>query len=191
MIEILDKEYEATRRSGILTELIPRSPLTSFDTGPCIKFPHQAQFHPLKYLRGLSKSILTNNGEIFTETHVHEVSENCIKTSDDCQINTKNIIIATNAPIVDKVSKIYDKQIPYRTYVIGAMIKKGSVPKGIYWDTGNLNSTNTIKPYHYVRIQKLENDRNAYSSNNPSNNESNNEKKKNNTDEYKLLINGG
>ena len=191
--ETLDKEYEATRRSGILTELIPRSPLTSFDTGLCIKFPHQAQFHPLKYLSGLSKSILTNNGEIFTETHVHEVSENCIKTLDDYQINTKNIIIATNAPIVDKVSKIYDKQIPYRTYVIGAMIKKGSVPKGLYWDTGNMNSTNTIKPNHYVRIQKLEKDRNSYSSNNPSNNEleSNNEKKKNNTDEYELLIIGG
>src|SRR5690606_9807987 len=133
-----DKELEATHRAGLDTELVPRSPLTSLDTGACIKFPNQAQFHPLKYLQGLSKSITLNkNCKIFTETHVQEVSETVVKTSDGYEINAKNIVIATNAPIVDKVSKIYEKQIPYRTYVIGALIKKGSVPKGLYWDTGD------------------------------------------------------
>lgn len=155
--ETLDKELEATHRAGLDTELVPRSPLTSLDTGACIKFPNQAQFHPLKYLQGLSKSITLNkNCKIFTETHVQEVSETVVKTSDGYEINAKNIVIATNAPIVDKVSKIYEKQIPYRTYVIGALIKKGSVPKGLYWDTGDKKSKNTIQPYHYVRIQKLE-----------------------------------
>jgi len=155
--ETLDKEIEATHRAGLATELVSKSPLTSFDTGPCIKFPSQAQFHPIKYLQGLSKSIsLNKNCRIFTETHVQEVSETAVKTSDGFEIQAKDIVIATNAPIVDKVSKIYEKQIPYRTYVIGALIKKGSVPKGLYWDTGDKESKNTIQPYHYVRIQKLE-----------------------------------
>src|SRR5207253_11090324 len=37
------------------------------------------------------------------------------------------------------------KQAPYRTYVIGARIPKGSVPPLLLWDTPD--------PYHYVRIQ--------------------------------------
>lgn len=155
--EILDKELEATHRAGLDTELVSKSPLTSFDTGTCIKFPNQAQFHPIKYLQGLSKLVSSNeNCRIFTETHVQEVSETTVKTLNGFEIQAKDIVIATNAPIVDKVSKIYEKQIAYRTYVIGALIKKGSVPKGLYWDTGDKESKNTIQPYHYVRIQKLE-----------------------------------
>lgn len=152
----LDKELEATHKAGINTELIPNSPLTSFDTGPCLRFPNQAQFHPLKYLKGLSKAILNNNGKIFTETHAEEVYNDRVITTDGYRIEAKDIVIATNAPIVDKASKIYDKQIPYRTYAIGALVKKGAVPKALYWDTGDNNSKNIVQPYHYVRTQKLE-----------------------------------
>ena len=155
--ETLEKELKATHRAGLDTELVTKAPLTSFNTGPCIKFPNQAQFHPIKYLQGLSKLISINkNCKIFTETHVQEVSETAVKTAGGYEIEAKKIVIATNAPIVDKVSKIYEKQIPYRTYVIGALIKKGSVPKGLYWDTGDKKSKNTIQPYHYVRIQNLD-----------------------------------
>ena len=152
----LEKELEATNRAGLKTEIVTKSPLTSYDLGPSLRFPNQAQFHPLKYLTGLAMSILKKNGNIFTETHVQEVSANGIKTSDGFQVEAKQIVIGTNAPIVDKVSKIYDKQAPYRTYVIGALIKKGAVPKALYWDTGDSDSKSDVKPYHYVRIQKLD-----------------------------------
>jgi len=152
----LNKELEATHRVGINTELVPNAPLTSLDLGPCLRFPNQAQFHPLKYLQGLSKSILDRNGKIFTETHVQDVSNNEVTTDDGFKVGAKQIVIATNAPIVDKVSKIYDKQSPYRTYVVGALIRKGTVPKALFWDTGNNNSKNAFQPYHYVRTQDLE-----------------------------------
>ncbi len=54
--------------------------------------------------------------------------------------------MATNSPINDRVA-IHTKQAPYMTYVIGARIPSGSVPKGLYWDTED--------PFHYVRLQKL------------------------------------
>lgn len=157
----LNKELEATHRVGINTELVPRSPLTSFDTGPCLRFPNQAQFHPLRYLEGLSKAILNKNGKIFTETHVEEITDDGVKTSDGYRVDAKSIVIATNAPIVDKVSKIYDRQIPYRTYAIGALVKRGAVAKALYWDTGNAASKNFVQPYHYVRTQKFEFDDSA------------------------------
>jgi Rieske Fe-S protein len=55
------------------------------------------------------------------------------------------------------MSKIYEKQDAYRTYVIGARIKKDAIPTALYWDTGNQNSENLVAPYHYVRIQKMNN----------------------------------
>ena len=106
----LEKELEATRRAGINnTEIVEKPPLASYDLGPSLRFPNQAQFHPLKYLAGLVRSILNNNGNIFTETHVQEVSNNGIKTSDGFQVDAKQIVIATNAPIVDKVKFMISK----------------------------------------------------------------------------------
>lgn len=157
--ESLDKELEATHKAGInTTEIVEKAPLQSFNTGPCIRFPNQAQLQPLKYLRGLYHAIIRNEGQIFTETHVQEINSDSIKTIDDYTLKARNIVIATNAPIIDKTSKIYDKQDAFRTYVIGARIKKGAIPTALYWDTGNQNSENRVAPYHYVRIQKRDND---------------------------------
>ena len=159
--ESLDKELEATHRAGInATEIIDKAPLQTFNTGPCIRFPNQAQFQPLKYLRGLCHAIIKGGGRIFTETHAQEINSDGIKTVDGYTIKARNIVIATNAPIIDETSKIYDKQDAYRTYVIGARIKKGMIPTALYWDTGNQNSENLVAPYHYVRIQKMDNDSN-------------------------------
>jgi glycine/D-amino acid oxidase-like deaminating enzyme/nitrite reductase/ring-hydroxylating ferredoxin subunit len=157
--ESSDKELEATHRAGInTTEILERTPLQSFNTGSCIRFPNQAQFQPLKYLRGLSHAIIKKGGQIYTETHAQEVNSDGIKTVNDYTVKAKNIVVATNAPIIDKTSKIYDKQDAYRTYVIGARIKKGAIPAALYWDTGNQNSENLVAPYHYVRVQKMGND---------------------------------
>ena len=96
--ESLDKELEASHRAGIIvTEIVEKAPLQSFNTGPCIRFPNQAQFQPLKYLRGLYHCIIQNGGQIFTETHVQEVNSDGIKTIDGFTLKARNIVIATNA----------------------------------------------------------------------------------------------
>jgi glycine/D-amino acid oxidase-like deaminating enzyme/nitrite reductase/ring-hydroxylating ferredoxin subunit len=155
----LEKELEATHSAGITnTELIDKAPLNSFNTGPCLRFPNQAQFQPLKYLAGLGHIIVRNGGEIFTQTHAQDIGSNGITTSEGHKIHAKiAVVIATNAPIRDETSKIYDKQRAYRTYVIGARMKKDSIPKSLYWDTGDKTSKNMAPPYHYVRVQNMEN----------------------------------
>jgi glycine/D-amino acid oxidase-like deaminating enzyme len=155
----LDDELAATHRAGLMrTELLRNAPISSFDTGPCIRFPDQAQFQPLKYLAGLAELIIKRGGQVYTQTHAKSVTSSGIKTEDGYKVAAKKIVVATNAPIVDKISKIYDKQSPFRTYVIGARIKKGSIPMALYWDTGNQKSKNSVPPYHYVRIQEMQNE---------------------------------
>ena len=42
---LLENELNAARRAGVANvELIQESPTTSFDTGVCLRFPHQGQF---------------------------------------------------------------------------------------------------------------------------------------------------
>jgi len=55
--------------------------------------------------------IITN----YTQTHDPEIKSSSSKTSDGCRVNAKDIVVATNAPIIDNTtSKIYDKQEPHR-----------------------------------------------------------------------------
>ena len=163
-IRSLERELEAAHNAGLKDVRMERdSPLKSKDISPCLCFPRQAQFQPLRYIFGLAKAISSKYGaKIYTETHASEVqSENQkvgIKTSDGHKVTATSAILATNAPIVDKVSKIYDKQKAYRTYAIATDIRKDAIPKALYWDTGNQKSKEDVKPYHYVRIQKKNND---------------------------------
>lgn len=145
----LEKEYKSIKKTGMEVHKAPNAPFSpSFNTGECLKFPNQAQFHLLKYLDGLTKAILKLGGRIFAHTHVREIEEDLtclVTTQNGAKIQSNAVIVATCTPINDRFY-IHTKQAAYRTYVIGAEISKGSVPKGLYWDTPD--------PYHYIRIQK-------------------------------------
>jgi len=147
---ILDRELEAAKRAGLSdVEKISRVPWKSFDTGPCLRFPNQGQFHPLKYLTGLTKAIEREGGRLFTKTHVDEIkggSSAQVKAGKHT-VTADAVVVATNAPINDLLA-IHTKQAPYMTYVIGARVPRGSVPKALYWDTQD--------PYHYIRLQQLD-----------------------------------
>src|SRR5438045_8584441 len=53
-LKLLNEELEAVFRAGLSdVRKLDRAPLEFFDTGACLHFPRQAQFHPLKYLTGL------------------------------------------------------------------------------------------------------------------------------------------
>ena len=147
--EILDKEFLAIQKLGMEVHKVPRAPFSStFDTGLSLHFPRQAQFHILKYIQGLVKGILKYNGKIFSHTHVNHFEDGSpcsVKTASGAVINSQSVIVATCTPVNNRFF-IHTKQTPYRTYVIGASVAKGSVAKGIYWDT--------LDPYHYIRVQK-------------------------------------
>jgi glycine/D-amino acid oxidase-like deaminating enzyme/nitrite reductase/ring-hydroxylating ferredoxin subunit len=147
----LEDELQASHRAGLAdVRMLERAPLTSFDTGPCLVFPQQAQFHIIKYLSGLARAIVRDGGRIFTSSKVTEIEDGArphVKTEAGHRVNARAVVVATNSPVNDWV-KMHTKQAPYRTYVIAARVEKGAVPLGLYWDTPD--------PYHYVRLQKGE-----------------------------------
>jgi glycine/D-amino acid oxidase-like deaminating enzyme/nitrite reductase/ring-hydroxylating ferredoxin subunit len=153
--EVLDRELAAARRAGLAdVEKVARAPLSPFDTGPCLRFPNQGQFHPLKYLTGLAKAIERDGGRLFTRTHADQINGGSpaqIKIGSHV-VTADAVVVATNTPINDLVA-IHTKQAPYMTYVIGARVPRGSVTKALYWDTQN--------PYHYIRLQGMKHGKNG------------------------------
>lgn len=146
----LEEELQAARRAGVAVDWAARAPIENFDTGSCLRFPRQGQFHPLKYLSGLASAIEHNGGKIFCRTHVRDLdggSPVVIKTETGAAVRARAAVIATNAPIFETYG-LYTANTPYRTYAIAARVPCGSVQRALYWDTPD--------PYHYVRLQGSE-----------------------------------
>jgi glycine/D-amino acid oxidase-like deaminating enzyme/nitrite reductase/ring-hydroxylating ferredoxin subunit len=150
----LDKEMAAAKRAGINVQKIPSVPGLTMDVGECLLFPDQAQFHPLKYIKGLCNAIIRNGGRIYTATHADKIDSDGITTNENFRITAEHVVIATNTPVNNKYV-MHLKQFPYRTYVIAATVPKGILPEALWWDTGDHDTNPNIPPYHYVRLQKF------------------------------------
>lgn len=146
--DLLNEELKAVHRAGLAgVEMVKRAPIESFDTGPALRFPRQAQIHPLDYLTGLTRAFARLGGRVFNETHATNItggSHARVETSRGPSVACDAIVVATNTPVNDRIA-IHTKQAPYVTYVIGMHVPRASVTRALYWDTPD--------PYHYVRVQ--------------------------------------
>ena len=153
-IRTLQQEFDASRRAGLSTELVSAAPDIWLKEKIAIRFPDQAQFHPLKYLNGLCKVIAKSGGKIFTNTKVISVDKKGVKT-ENYNITANNIVMATNTPFSDWFTMLA-KQYKCKTYVIGAIVHKGLLSPALWWDSGDQYASESISPYHYARIQPLD-----------------------------------
>jgi len=147
--DLLAREIDACHQIGFADVAWSDSaPIGGPDTGPCLRFPRQARFHPVQYLDGLMRCILRDGGRLFGDTPAVKVEETgstvVVTTAQGCTIRAGAAIVATNAPVNDWIA-IHSKQAPYRTYVVAGRVPKGALIDALYWDT--------LDPYHYVRLQ--------------------------------------
>ena len=153
--ETLQKEFEACKRAGLVTEILDTIPGVAAEDGKkSIKFSNQAQFHILLYLKGLADAFIQLGGKIYTQTKAENITKEGA-VANGFTIKANHIVVATNTPINDWVT-MHTKQWPYRTYVIGAKIPKGTLPYALWWDTGDQESKWISKPYHYVRLAEYD-----------------------------------
>ena len=149
--KLLEEELEAAHRAGLSdVELLDRAPVKAFESGSVLRFPRQAQFHPLKYLNGLARAIARDGGQLYSGTHVESIEDGepaTVTTSNGHVITADSVIVATNSPVNDWVI-VHTKQAAYRTYVIAARVPRASVTRALYWDT--------LDPYHYIRLQEVD-----------------------------------
>ncbi len=149
--EYLQDEYDAALAAGVSDlELLARAPISLFDTGPCLKFGRQAQFHPVKYLIGLARAVQRSGGRIFMQTPATEIEGGHparVHTAFGHRILCEDVVVATNVPFNDRII-VQTKIAAYRTYVLGMEIPYGSFHPALVWDTAD--------PYHYMRLVRDE-----------------------------------
>jgi glycine/D-amino acid oxidase-like deaminating enzyme/nitrite reductase/ring-hydroxylating ferredoxin subunit len=149
--EQLGEELRAAHRAGLHeVEYVERVPYDAYDFGAALRFPRQGQFHILKYLAGVAEAFRRAGGRLHTRTRAVEFEGGAdahVRTADGLTVRVGAVVVATNSPVNDRVA-IHTKQAPYRTYVVGARVPAGSVPRALLWDTPD--------PYHYVRLQRAE-----------------------------------
>ena len=141
--EVLDRELAAARRAGLEgVEIAPPGAARDFDTGPCLRFPRQGQFHPLKYLAGLAEAVRRGGGRIHSGTHVRSVEALArpVATEAGPVVTAGAVVVATNSPINDRLA-IHTKQAPYLTYVIGARVPPRRRAPGLVLGHGSTPTT--------------------------------------------------
>ncbi len=140
----LSDECIAARDAGLDASLVDEAGVAAKAVGTALRFPQQAQVHPLRYLYGLAAACVREGVRIHTRTHADAVvgGSGAHVGCGNLRVSCDAIVVATNTPVNDRVA-IHTKQAPYRTYVIAMPIAPDAFKPCLLWETGD--------PYHYVR----------------------------------------
>ena len=121
----LEKEVDALRALGFPAELAQDLPLP-FPVAGAVRFPHQAQFHPLKFLAAIAKDL-----KIFEHTKVRELGPGRAVTTGGA-VSADKIIIATHFPLLNKHGGYFLKLYQHRSYVLA--LENAPDVHGMYLD---------------------------------------------------------
>ena len=132
-LKSIKKEIKAVQSLGYNCEFVTKTGLP-FDIQGAICFKNQAQFHPLKYLYGLCKCIINNNSDIYTNNTVYDVKrdeDHYITYSNNLQVKSKYVIVATHYPFINFPGFYFTKMYQSTSYVL-AIDPKKTLFNGMY-----------------------------------------------------------
>ena len=107
----IDRELEALHRLHADAAFEKELPLP-FPVAGAVRFPNQAQFHPLKFAAGIAKDL-----RIHEHTKVRQLMPGKAVT-DNGVISAKKIIVATHFPLLNKHGAYFVKMYQHRSYVL-------------------------------------------------------------------------
>lgn len=107
----IDRELEALQRLGLTAAFEKELPLP-FPVAGAVRFPHQAQFHPLKFAAAIARGL-----RIHEHTRVRQLRPGKALTNRGT-ISAKKMIIATHFPLLNKHGGYFIKLYQHRSYVL-------------------------------------------------------------------------
>lgn len=121
----IEKELKALGKLGYQAEFAERLPLP-FSVAGAVKFNHQAQFNPLKFV-----SAITIGLPIYEHTMVRFRSGKTVVT-DRGKITADQMIVTTHFPFINTHGSYFLKMYQHRSYVIA--LENGPQVDGMYVD---------------------------------------------------------
>ncbi|WP_292931909.1 FAD-dependent oxidoreductase [Noviherbaspirillum sp.] len=130
----IDREYQAALKAGLDARVTNDLPLP-YSIDKALVVSHQAQFHPLKYVRQLAAAIGSAQCRIFEKTPVLDIEGDAgiVKTAQHT-IKAQHIVLATHTP--KGFNTIQTELGPYREYAVAAPLTGHPLAGGIFWNVG-------------------------------------------------------
>lgn len=119
----IQQETKAAEKLGMAAVYTELTELP-FRVAGAVKFPAQAQFHPMKFISGLATGL-----NIYEHTVMREMGDHWIAT-DKGKVYAKAIIVATHFPVLNKHGSYFLKMYQHRSYVLA--LKNAANVKGMY-----------------------------------------------------------
>ena len=147
--QALRREAHAAEELGIAAEFTAEVPFFKL---PGVKFPHQALFHPRKYLAALVQKIPGRGSHVFENAEAGEIEDEplAVKVGEK-KIRCGRIVMATHNPLMGTAGILgaalfQTKLALYTSYVLGAKLPPDLLPEASFWDTD--------RPYNYLRVER-------------------------------------
>jgi glycine/D-amino acid oxidase-like deaminating enzyme/nitrite reductase/ring-hydroxylating ferredoxin subunit len=139
-LDQLEREAEAAAKIGLDVQLVWDVPLP-FATAGALRFPDQAEIHPLVYLDVLAQGFLAGGGQLYEATPVVDVSGKHVTVASGHRVEASYVVDATHTPIGTTPS-IQARVFAMTSYVLALQLAE-PLGDGLFWDLDD--------PYHYVR----------------------------------------
>ena len=135
-VAAVEREAEAAQEAGLPAELTTDTGLP-WEVPAAVRLAGQAQFHPVRYTRGLARRVEGDGSHVFERTHVTNVHEGgpCrVVTAGGATVTAERVVVATNYPLLDR-GLYFARLEPTRSYCV-ALPVAGDVPQGMLITAG-------------------------------------------------------
>jgi glycine/D-amino acid oxidase-like deaminating enzyme/nitrite reductase/ring-hydroxylating ferredoxin subunit len=131
--EQVEREAEAASEAGLPATLVEQSPLP-FPVAAAVRFEHQAELHPRKYLFALAGKLdALDRARIFEHSHAVEVGAHegrQVAKGPGGRVLAERVVVATHYPFLDR-SLAFARLRAERSYAIACRIA-GAPPEGMH-----------------------------------------------------------
>jgi Rieske Fe-S protein len=127
----IQQEVAAAKKVGLPASYTTETRLP-FKVKAAIRFDQQAQFHPIKFLEGVSKKLT-----IYEHTKVTEVKKDGLIITENGTVKAKSVVIATHYPFINTPGYYFFRMHQERDYLValeGGSKDNKTVLDGMYLD---------------------------------------------------------
>ena len=128
-LDALRAEADAASAAGLEVGFTGETDLP-FEVAGAIRCEGQAEFHPVKYLRGLADAFEAAGGKLFEGTRATGAAGDKVRTADGARLDAGRVVMATHAPFTDR-SLVFARAEVERSYAISVRLR-GQLPQGMY-----------------------------------------------------------
>ena len=125
----IEKEVELARVLG-LPASFTRDTGLPFDVVAAMRWDDQAQFHPVKYVKGLAATLAGDGCRVFENSRVIDWAGDRVATSGG-SVRARRVVMATHLPL-GQTGMFYAENYPHMHAVIMGRADPARVPDGMY-----------------------------------------------------------